>query len=111
VIATHEHGLIVLIRREDASAHLLDISSVSDDSRWHLHTSGALWTREWTWIRAGDLGPYRFTPSGEPITPTAGGDLHDTRLETHLTERDEGWPGDDAPLDIAFDDAVAWLSE
>ncbi len=111
VTATHEHGLIVLIPRADGTAHLLDISSVSDDPRWQLHSSGALWTREWKWIRAGDLGPFRFAAAGDPLMPAASTDLHGTRLETHLSERDDGWPGDDTRLDITYLDAIAWLRE
>ncbi len=111
VVANHEHGLIVLIRRGDDTAHLLDISSVADDPRWALHSTGALWTRWWSWVRAGDLGPFRFTATGEPLAPPFDADLHGTRLEAYLTESDDGWPGDDAVLAITFADAVAWLRE
>lgn len=105
-VMTHEHGLIVLIALDDGSTHLLDVSSVADDVRWELHRDGDLMRREWRWLRLGEVGFHAFAASGDPVAPVVLGDLHGTRLEVHLTEGDDGWPGDDATLDLSFATAV-----
>lgn len=97
----HEHGAVVVTPLEGDRVHLLDISSVSDDPRWELYRSGELWRREWTWLRLGDLGFRDFRASGATITPVDLGDLHGTALEERLVDGDEGWPGDDAVLDLS----------
>ncbi len=106
-IAFHEHGLLVITPLGDDDVQLFDISSVDGDPRWALHEAGGLLRRDWRWIRLGDLGPYGFTAGGEPVVPIDLGELDGTALETYLTERDEGWPGDDATLPETFADIVA----
>lgn len=105
-VMSHEHGLIVLIPLGGGGTHLLDISSVADDVRWDLHREGGLMRGEWRWLRLGEVGFHGFAASGDPIVPVDLGDLHGTRLEDRLTEGDDGWPGDDATLDIPFATAV-----
>lgn len=103
----HEHGLLVVAPIDGQSAQLFDISSVDGDPRWDLHQAGELFRREWRWIRLGELGPHGFAATGAPVRPIDLGELHGTALETYLTERDEGWPGDDATLDRSLADICA----
>jgi hypothetical protein len=106
-VMTHEHGLLLMFPVGTEATHLLEVSSVGDDPRWALHATGDLMRRQWTWLRLGDLGVHDFAATGEQLAPLDLGDFHGTRLEEYLTEGDAGWPGDDASLDVSFNDILA----
>lgn len=105
-VLTHEHGLLVLIPVDAMRTHMVEISSVADDARWELARTQQLMRRHWEWLRVGDLGPFAFRAHGDAITPLELGDLHGTELEELLLGNDDGWPGDDTTLDLAFAAAV-----
>lgn len=99
----HEHGLLVLIPVAADQTLMLDVSSVSDDPRWQLHSAAKLFRKNWQWLRIPGMDSVTdFRADGPVIQPIKLPELHGTSLEQTLTEG-MGWPGDDAMLPFGIE--------
>lgn len=103
-VVEHEHGLLVLIPVTADQTLMLDISSVSEDPRWKLHSAGKLFHKTWQWLRIPGMDSVTgFRVDGPAIQPVNLPELHGTSLEQTLTEG-MGWPGDDAIIPYGLDE-------
>ena len=101
-LAEHEHGLFLFVPARPDATLLLDVSSVSDDSRWTMHQAGQFLRQRWRWLRIEGLeGPQCFRATGAAVAPRRLGEFHGTALEHRLTEETD-WLGDDALLPLSL---------